>query len=405
MKWTTRPLADLADFRLGKMLDEKKNRGESRPYLANVNVRWGEFDLAALRQMRFEEDELDKYGLRYGDIVMCEGGEPGRCAIWRDAVPGMMIQKALHRIRPNEQIDHLFLFYSFLQKGKTGAFAPLITGATIKHLPKEKLAQVRIEFPELEIQRKIAATLSTYDDLIENNRRRMRLLEESARLLYQELFVRPLSSREGGVAHGLPEGWRSAPLGSITSKIGSGATPRGGSAAYVSKGVTLIRSMNVYDERFDDDGLAFIDDRQAEDLNGVTVMAHDILLNITGASVGRCCMAPERFLPARVNQHVAIIRVDPEKASPFLVQAALNSDERKRQLLSYAQKGSTREALTKEMLERFEIVLPPSHLTNRFDELARPAFSLRENLAHQNQKLKTARDLLLPRLMSGELNV
>jgi len=138
MRWIKKPLAELADFRLGKMLDEKKNRGELRPYLANVNVRWGEFDFEALREMRFEEDELERYGLKYGDIVMCEGGEPGRCAFWKEPVQGMMIQKALHRIRPYDGLDNRFLYYSFVYLGKRGAFSPLFTGATIKHLPKEK---------------------------------------------------------------------------------------------------------------------------------------------------------------------------------------------------------------------------------------------------------------------------
>ena len=101
-KWKTRRLNDVADLCLGKMLDEKKNRGEPLPYLANLNVRWGEFDLGNLREMRFEDHEKERYGLKFGDIVMCEGGEPGRCAIWKDNMPGMMIQKALHRIRPHE---------------------------------------------------------------------------------------------------------------------------------------------------------------------------------------------------------------------------------------------------------------------------------------------------------------
>ena len=126
MKWETRRLDDVADFCLGKMLDEKKNRGEPLPYLANLNVRWGEFDLAGLREMRFEEHEKERYGLRTGDIVMCEGGEPGRCAIWKDNVPEMMIQKALHRIRPHDCLDSRFLFYSFLQTGKTGRLCSAI---------------------------------------------------------------------------------------------------------------------------------------------------------------------------------------------------------------------------------------------------------------------------------------
>jgi type I restriction enzyme S subunit len=116
-------------------------------------------------------------------------------------------------------------------------------------------------------------------------------------------------------------------------------------------------------------------------------------------------MAPERYLPARVNQHVLIIRVDPQRADPFLVHKAINSDERKRQLLSYAQKGSTREALTKEMMASFEVRLPTEALMRQFGEIAAASFREREVLALQNHELRAARDLLLPRLMSGEITV
>ncbi len=136
------------------------------PYLANVNVRWGQFEFDDLREMRFEQLELDRFGLKDGDIVMCEGGEPGRCAIWKGQVPGMMIQKALHRIRPHQCLSPEFLYYTFLHMGRAGRFAPLFTGATIKHLPREKLALLEIEVPPLETQHRIAEILSAYDDLI-----------------------------------------------------------------------------------------------------------------------------------------------------------------------------------------------------------------------------------------------
>lgn len=280
-------------------------------------------------------------------------------------------------------------------------------GAAQDNLSLEKLLSFKLKVPPKREQMAIADTLTAYDDLMETNRRRMALLEESARLLYGEWFVhlRFPGHEHTRLINGVPQGWRKATLGSITTKIGSGATPRGGDAAYQSEGITLIRSLNVYDDRFDDDGLAFISDEQAAALANVSVEPKDILLNITGASVCRCCMAPERYLPARVNQHVMIIRADPTKADPFLVHAAINSDERKRQLLSYAQKGSTREALTKETVSNFEITLPTDNLMRRFGEIAADAFRQRELLAQQTQKLRTARDLLLPRLMSGEIEV
>jgi type I restriction enzyme S subunit len=145
--WTRKPLGEIAEFRLGKMLDQEKNRGDLLPYLANVNVRWGEFDLRDLREMRFEHDELQIFGLKFGDIVMCEGGEPGRCAIWKEQMPGMMIQKAIHRIRCRENLDHVYLYHSLRHQGKSGHLATLFTGATIRHLPREKLAKVTILVP------------------------------------------------------------------------------------------------------------------------------------------------------------------------------------------------------------------------------------------------------------------
>ena len=217
MNWPRKQLASVADFRLGKMLDEKKNKGDLLHYLANVNVRWGEFELNDLREMRFEDHELETFGLRYGDIVMCEGGEPGRCAIWKEQLPGTMIQKALHRIRPHTCLDHRFLYYTFLHMGRTGHFARLFTGATIKHLPREKLALLEIPVPPLSVQDHIAGTLSAYDNLIENNRRRMALLEESARLLYQEWFVRLRfpGHEHTRVVNGLPEGWTRKSLSEV----------------------------------------------------------------------------------------------------------------------------------------------------------------------------------------------
>jgi type I restriction enzyme S subunit len=279
--------------------------------------------------------------------------------------------------------------------------------AAVPGVDRNVLHEISVRVPDIKSQEVIANILSAYDDLIENNRRRMELLEQAARLLYQEWFVhlRFPGSEHTRLINGIPEGWRKIPLGQISTKIGSGSTPRGGEAAYLAEGVTLIRSLNVYDDRFDDDGLAFISDDQARALAGVAVEPRDILLNITGASVARCCMAPGRYLPARVNQHVMIIRVDPEASDQFFVHAAINSDERKRQLLSYAQKGSTREALTKEIVARFEITLSSDMLMRRFGEIAEVSFQQRETLALQNERLKTARDLLLPRLMSGEIAV
>ena len=155
--------------------------------------------------------------------------------------------------------------------------------------------------------------------------------------------------------------WELTPLKNITTKIGSGATPRGGENSYQAEGITLIRSLNVYDFEFKYDGLAFIDEKQALEtrLARVIVKPQDLLLNITGASVARCCIVPEHLLPARVNQHVMLVRVDSNHADPYYVLYCINGPVYKTQLLTLAQGGTTREALTKEIIGNFEIPLPP----------------------------------------------
>ena len=203
----------------------------------------------------------------------------------------------------------------------------------------------------------------------------------------------------------IPAGWKVARLKEITTKIGSGVTPKGGEGAYKESGIALIRSMNVYDYRFDTDGLAFIDDDQAERLANVTVEENDVLLNITGVSVGRCCMVPSHLLPARVNQHVAIVRADPSAVSPFYVLMCLNSAPYKNLLLAMAQSGANREALTKERITNFQIVIPSTRTLRQFHDVAVDLFREHEILHRKNQVLRTTRDVLLPKLISGEIDV
>jgi len=361
------------------------------------------------RWPRDDASSLERYRLVPGDVVLAMDRPwvPAGLKFARipESAPDAWLVQRAARLRANEMMTQSFLACLIGSPDLTAYIQNVGRGVGVPHISGRQIGAYPVNLPPLKDQERIADTLTAYDDLMENNRRRMALLEKSARLLYQEWFVhlRFPGHEHTRLINGLPQGWRKVTLGSITTKIGSGATPRGGDAAYQSEGITLIRSLNVYDDRFDDDGLAFISDEQAAALANVSVEAKDILLNITGASVCRCCMAPERYLPARVNQHVMIIRADPAKADPFLVHAAINSDERKRQLLSYAQKGSTREALTKETVSNFEITLPSDDLMRRFGEIAADAFRQRELLAQQTQKLRTARDLLLPRLMSGEI--
>ena len=137
--------------------------------------------------------------------------------------------------------------------------------------------------------------------------------------------------------------WREVTLGSVCTKIGSGATPRGGKEAYVQDGpYALIRSQNVYNSGFRHDGLALITDEQAEALQNVEVFPGDVLPNITGDSVARVCQVDPTVLPSRVNQHVAIIRTDPRKLDARYLRYYLVAPEVQQMLLSWAGSGGTR---------------------------------------------------------------
>jgi type I restriction enzyme, S subunit len=153
--------------------------------------------------------------------------------------------------------------------------------------------------------------------------------------------------------------WAYIRLGDCCRKIGSGATPRGGSEVYLASGpYTLIRSQNIYNDGFHHDGLAYIGEQHAARLENVEVLEDDVLLNITGDSVARACQVDSGVLPARVNQHVAIIRPDPEKLSPRFLRYFIVSPDMQTKLLSWAGSGGTRNALTKGMIESFEVFAP-----------------------------------------------
>lgn len=188
-KWINAKLGEYIDSCLGKMLDKQKNRGDFHPYLGNKNVRWGNFDLDDLAEMRFEKHEHERYGLEYGDLIVCEGGEPGRCAIWRDQIPGMKIQKALHRVRTKPGLNNVYLYYWFMYAGRYGLLEPYFTGTTIKHLTGKSLSELDISIPPLSHQEKVAYLLGGLDEKIELNRQMNETLEQMAQALFKSWFV------------------------------------------------------------------------------------------------------------------------------------------------------------------------------------------------------------------------
>ena len=154
------PFGKIIDARLGKMLDKEKNTGNYRKYLRNINVRWFSFDLSDLLEMRIEDDEIEKYSVSHNDLIICEGGEPGRCAVW-DKHDSIFYQKALHRVRFSDNSNPKFYMYYLWFSAQTGQLCRYFTGTGIKHLTGQSLSKVVVPKTDRPTQDSIVAEIES----------------------------------------------------------------------------------------------------------------------------------------------------------------------------------------------------------------------------------------------------
>jgi type I restriction enzyme, S subunit len=423
-EWKPAKLGDIAEMCLGKMLDKEKNKGVLQPYLANLNVRWGGFDLSNLSTMRFENSESERYGLRSGDLVICEGGEPGRCAIWRDEVPEMKIQKAIHRLRTNKNYSNEFVYYQFLLAGRSGELAKHFNGSTIKHLTGYSLKQVEFKFPPLAEQKKIAAVLSTLDAKIALNHRINGELEGLAKLLYDYWFVQsdfPLSAAQaaalgkpklvgqpyrtsGGkmlfnptLKREIPVGWEVGTLSQI-AKTGSGGTPLSKKPEYYDGGeITWINSGEL-NSPYIVSGCNFITQAGLDNSSAKLFPSRTLLIALYGATAGKVSLL---LTEACLNQAVCgIIPNDPK--SLFYLKFLLSDLYSHLVMMST---GSARDNLSQDLVRKIKVVIPPPDILKQFDEFVSASVATIANNILENQELTALRDWLLPMLMNGQVRV
>ena len=252
----------------------------------------------------------------------------------------------------------------------------------------EDLCMVELPVPAIEEQRKIVKAYKSITDRIDLKKQINDNLVATLSAVYKELFS-DADTR-----------FPKVPLQKICSKIGSGATPKGGKAAYFSEGISLIRSTNVFDYSFEYEELAHINQSQADALANVIVEPNDVLFNITGVSVARCCMVPSDVLPARVNQHVMIVRPSMGEFMSYYIMFTLCSAENKAKLLGIGQSGSTREAINKQELESFEIPLPDDALVQNFGTAAKKMYNHIQTNVKEIHALDGMKKVLLAQLSS-----
>lgn len=160
-EWKERRIDEVSSSRLGKMLDKAKNTGEEFEYIGNIDVQWNNINIDNLKKIRIEEKEFEKFLLKKNDILVCEGGEAGRAAIWEIEDSKIIYQKALHRIRVHNNYHHKFLLFNLEVDTKSGAISKLYTGTTIKHLTGQNLATYTVNFPPFEEQQEIVSRVES----------------------------------------------------------------------------------------------------------------------------------------------------------------------------------------------------------------------------------------------------
>jgi len=325
--------------------------------------------------------------------------ENGKLGIARGLINGIGFGSSEYIVfRSKGEIIPEYLFYFLSRCDFRDEGSKLMTGAVgHKRVTKEWVENYNIPIPPIPEQERIVSILdkafSAIDQAKQNAEKNLKNVKELIDSYLQGVF-------ESG-------NWETRTLKELTTKIGSGATPRGGQETYKSEGTSFVRSMNVHDWEFKERNLAFIDEKQAKELDGVTLHEDDVLLNITGASVTRCCVFPRKYLPARVNQHVSIIRPKNELLDSKFLNLLLTSKPYKDKLLFTGEQGATRQAITKAQIESFRVSIPllkeQKTIVRQFELLRAKAQKLEANYQQKIIELEEIKRLILQKSFNGKL--
>ncbi|MDO8845443.1 restriction endonuclease subunit S [Methylicorpusculum sp.] len=416
-EWPATQAKHVFDISLGKMLQPSPNNPDDveTPYIKAINVQWSGINTEDLPTMWASSSEIKALNLKIDDLLVCEGGEVGRASILSNTTPDNCIyQNALHRVR-SETNDVRYLKYCLKQASESGWFDVLCNRATIAHFTVEKFRELRIHIPPPKTQRLIADYLdretARIDALVTEKEKMLALLEEKRAALISRAVTRGLNPDAPLKPSGLdwlgdiPTHWDVWKLKYVVSKIGSGVTPRGGAESYQSEGVPLFRSQNIHFDGLRMDDIVFIDSDTHDSMSNSKVLAGDVLINITGASIGRCFYIEEMQGEANVNQHVCIVRPSSQIETKFLY-FTLRSDLGQHQI-DLSQSGSGREGLNFESLGNFSVVIPPVSeqraIIEHLETIGQKSAVLLTEIRNSISRLLERRAALITAAVSGQI--
>jgi type I restriction enzyme S subunit len=365
----------------------------------------GRLDVSEIRHV--SEEEYPQWTRRVtpqtGDVVFTYEATLHRYAIIPDGFRGCLGRRVA-LVRPDpRKADSRYLLYFFLsQTWRQVVESNVITGATVDRIPLEKFPEFPAALPKLRVQQQIADALAAYDDLIENNRRRMELLEEAAQQLYQEWFVRLRfpGHEHTRIINGVPEGWKLLQLLDCAN-LRSGGTPSKGRSDYWDGTIPWVSSGEMRETRIYDTELHL--SSEGAQAGSRLVPAGTILIVVRGMSLAKEFRLATVAREMAFNQDLKGLECKDGIAPSYLFYSLLDRRDAIRELATEASHGTKK--LDTAVLEHLPILVPDQLRQQLFVDAVALLVAQHDNLHNQNTQLRAARDLLLPRLMSGEIPV
>jgi type I restriction enzyme, S subunit len=433
--WSTYRISDLSKYG-GKTFTD----GDwiESPYITDDGIRLlqtGNIGIGFFKEQGYRfisEDtfkELNCTEITPGDILICRLADPvGRACIAPFLDSRMITSVDVTILKPRDEFYNKYVVYVLSSNQYLSYLSMLCRGGTRDRVSRSMLGQIRIVLPSIFDQRVITNFLdretTRIDTLVDKNRSLIERLKEKRLVLISRTVTRGLPPEEARPAGfdpnpklkdsgvewlgKIPAHWRATSIGYIASKTGSGKTPRGGSETYLSEGILLIRSQNVHDTGLRLNDVVYIDESVDNEMETTRVSPGDVLLNITGASLGRCSIAPSNLGPANVNQHVCIIRADSTAAYPGYIQRTLISNSTKGQIFSF-ENGSSREGLNFQQVRNLRIALPPiieqRAIASYLDRETAKIDELIAKVETAIERLKEYRSALISAVVTGKIDV
>lgn len=379
VEWEWKKLGDVSNIYNGNSINEKikkecySNIDEGFPFIATKDVSF-DYRVDYENGIRIPYSETHFKTASKDTVLICaEGGSAGRkkCILNQTVCFG----NKLFAIDSNKALlSGKFVFYYVHHDYFLIEFKKLMAGI-IGGVSSAKFKEIPIPIPPLDEQERIVKVLDDAFEKIDAIKTTAETNLQNAKDLFQTTLDKIID--EECIQY------ERIALKEITTKIGSGATPKGGQKSYQARGISLIRSLNVHHGLFSYDDLAHINETQAKALDGVTIQKNDVLFNITGASIARCCVVPDDVIPARVNQHVSILRPNKDLLYSKYLSVIMLAPQNQKILIGVGEAGATRQALTKADLESFQISLPPlsiqKQIVAKLDSLSEKVKQLESN--------------------------